>query len=169
MPITKQNSKNPKNLQTTQPYPTNLITNDNKNIEQTASLLQKNKSNSVNTPVTNKRTKISNEVSPLTIENIIDSIILSPSPETEIIPDQIGLNRIMDSLSKLEQKFKTLSDDLIATKNISKELQQGQVNLFMRVENIEQIYHISVPNQQNKPKQPIQFMDLDKPIPIKQS
>ncbi|CAI2184924.1 20044_t:CDS:1, partial [Funneliformis geosporum] len=39
----------------------------------------------------------------------------------------------------------------------------------MRVENIEQIYHISVPNQQNKPKQPIQFMDLDKPIPIKQS
>ncbi|CAI2190630.1 13667_t:CDS:1 [Funneliformis geosporum] len=84
MPITKQNSKNPKNLQTTQPYPTNLITNDNKNIEQTASLLQKNKSNSIDTPITNKRIKISNEVSPLTIENIIDSIIFSPSPETEI-------------------------------------------------------------------------------------
>ncbi|CAI2195790.1 14146_t:CDS:1, partial [Funneliformis geosporum] len=39
------------------------------------------------------------------------------------LPDQTSLNQIMDNLSKLEQKFKTLSDDLIATKNISKELQ----------------------------------------------
>ncbi|CAI2177393.1 15406_t:CDS:2 [Funneliformis geosporum] len=50
----------------------------------------------------------------------------------------------------LEQKFKTLFDDLIATKNISKELQQ------------EQLCHISSLDQQNNPKQPIQFMDLDK-------
>ncbi|CAI2201037.1 1044_t:CDS:2, partial [Funneliformis geosporum] len=49
-----------------------------------------------------------------------------PQHNNTPVLDQTGLNRIMDSLSKLEQKFKTLSDDLTATKNISKELQQGQ-------------------------------------------
>ncbi|CAI2185154.1 428_t:CDS:1, partial [Funneliformis geosporum] len=45
-----------------------------------------------------------------------------PSPTKQLLPDQTSLNQIMDNLTKLEQKFKTLSDDLIATKNISKEL-----------------------------------------------
>ncbi|CAI2185628.1 9225_t:CDS:2, partial [Funneliformis geosporum] len=40
------------------------------------------------------------------------------------LPDQTSLNQIINNLSKLKQKFKTLSDNLIATKNISKELQQ---------------------------------------------
>ncbi|CAI2196698.1 18640_t:CDS:1, partial [Funneliformis geosporum] len=84
MPIIKQNTKISKNLQTTQPYPTNLTTNDNKNTEQTASTLKKNKSNASDTSVTNKKTKIFNEVSPLMIENIIDSIILTPSHNAEI-------------------------------------------------------------------------------------
>ncbi|CAI2192512.1 11104_t:CDS:1, partial [Funneliformis geosporum] len=68
----------------TQPYLTNFITNDNKNTEQTASTLQKNKSNALDGTITNKRTKISNEVPPLTIENIIDSIILTPSSKVDI-------------------------------------------------------------------------------------
>ncbi|CAI2195782.1 5181_t:CDS:2, partial [Funneliformis geosporum] len=84
MPIIKQNTKISKNLQMTQPYPINLTTNDNKNIEQTASTLKKNKSNASDASVTNKKTKISNEVPPLTIENIIDSIILTPSYNAEI-------------------------------------------------------------------------------------
>ncbi|CAI2201475.1 17342_t:CDS:1, partial [Funneliformis geosporum] len=50
---------------------------------QTASTLQKNKSNALDVPVTNKRTKLSNEVPPLTIENIIDSIILIPSSKID--------------------------------------------------------------------------------------
>ncbi|CAI2192098.1 5532_t:CDS:2 [Funneliformis geosporum] len=70
----------------------------------------------------------------------------------QTLPDQTSLKQIMDNLSKLEQKFKTLSDDLIAMKNISKELQQGQLNFFMRVENIEQLCHISPLKQQNNPK-----------------
>ncbi|CAI2197301.1 15736_t:CDS:1, partial [Funneliformis geosporum] len=80
----------------------------------------------------------------------------------QTLPDQTSLNQIMDNLSKLKNKFKTLSDDLIAMKNISKELQQDQLNLFMRVENIEQLCHISPLDQQNNLKQPIQFMNLDK-------
>ncbi|CAI2185407.1 1314_t:CDS:2, partial [Funneliformis geosporum] len=159
---------------------------------QTASSLQKNKSNALDVPAPNKKTKISNEVSPLTIENIIDSIILTPSskvdtnsngnhsfkpsyvdtirnntsqtaannvsvqnlspPTKKTLPDQTSLNQIMDNLSKLKQKFKTLSDDLIATKNISKELQLGQLNLFMRVENIEQLCYIFPLDQQNNLK-----------------
>ncbi|CAI2188537.1 1054_t:CDS:2 [Funneliformis geosporum] len=60
--------------------------------------------------------------------------------------DTICNNTSQTETKNLEQKFKTLSDDLIATKNISKELQQGQLNLFMRVENIEQLCHISPPD-----------------------
>ncbi|CAI2195569.1 20433_t:CDS:1, partial [Funneliformis geosporum] len=142
MPITKQNLKNPKNLQTTQPYPTNLITNDNKNIEQTASFLQKNKSNSVDTPVTNKRTKISNEVSPLTIENIINSIILSPSPETEIssstpqttpfskhIENTSTSTMDIDSTTSINTQNNSTNDSMHANQISSNSLQQNNNNI----------------------------------------
>ncbi|CAI2195497.1 16404_t:CDS:2, partial [Funneliformis geosporum] len=51
--------------------------------EPTASILQKNKPNISDASATNKRTKIFNEVPPLTIENIIDSIILTSSSKDE--------------------------------------------------------------------------------------
>ncbi|CAI2180035.1 12477_t:CDS:2, partial [Funneliformis geosporum] len=38
---------------------------------------------------------------------------------------------------------------------IDEAMRMGQLNLFMRVENIEQLCHISPPDQQNNPKQPI--------------
>ncbi|CAI2186040.1 9208_t:CDS:2 [Funneliformis geosporum] len=83
---------------------------------------------------------IRNNASQITTKNV--PVQNLPSPTKQTLPDQTSLNQIIDNLSKLEQKFKTLSDDLIVTKNISKELQQGQLNLFMRVENIEQLCHI---------------------------
>ncbi|CAI2184112.1 12614_t:CDS:1, partial [Funneliformis geosporum] len=84
MPVTKQNSTTSKNFQTTQPYPITILTNENKTMEQTAYTQQKNKSNTENVSVTNKRTKISNEVSSPSIENIVESIILTPSPNVEM-------------------------------------------------------------------------------------
>src|SRR5918994_5736300 len=81
MPISKQNTNISKNFQTTKPYSTKSITNNNKDTEQTIQTQIKNKPSNSDTPVPNKRTKISDEVSPLTIENIVDSIILTLSPK----------------------------------------------------------------------------------------
>ncbi|CAI2194110.1 4544_t:CDS:1, partial [Funneliformis geosporum] len=88
---------------------------------------------------------IHNNTSQIATKNVPVQNRLSPNKQP--LPDQTSPNQIMDNLTKLEHKFKTLSDDLIATKNISKELQQGQLNLFMRVENIEQLCHIFPPDQ----------------------
>ncbi|CAI2201798.1 6686_t:CDS:1, partial [Funneliformis geosporum] len=83
-----------------------------------------------------------------------NSIQNHPPKNNPVLHAQTNLQQIMDNLSKLEKKFQTLSEELIATKNISKELQQGQANLFLRVENIEQICNISPSAQQIKPKLP---------------
>ncbi|CAI2195728.1 18405_t:CDS:1, partial [Funneliformis geosporum] len=52
---------------------------------QITSILIKNKTNDSNASTPNKKAKISNEVPPLTIENIIDFIILTPSPKSDDI------------------------------------------------------------------------------------
>ena len=84
MPISKQNTNFSKNIQTTQPYPTNLSSNENKNTEQNTLTQTTKNPNTSDTPAPKKRTKISTEESPVTLENIIESIILTPSPDVNM-------------------------------------------------------------------------------------
>ncbi|CAI2193914.1 17288_t:CDS:1 [Funneliformis geosporum] len=150
MPISKQNTNLKKNLQTIQPYPTNLITTDNKNIEQTTSILIKNKTNDSNALTPNKKTKISNEVPPMTIENIIDSIILTPSPKSDNSSSEHQSSPLSDqkdflNTSIMDIDSTTFTESKNTFTNTSMHAHQNTLNLSQQ--------NYSIPSNLDKGKQ----------------
>ncbi|CAI2193962.1 10659_t:CDS:2, partial [Funneliformis geosporum] len=111
---------------------------------QTASTLQKNKSNTLNASAINKRTKISNEVLILTIENIIDSIILTPSSKADISSSEHQTSPLIQqqeytNTSTMKINPTALTELLNITTNTSMHANQKSSTLLQQNNNILQI------------------------------